>query len=185
MVNMDDVCLIMLTDEEEKRQISILCDSESKYQLDLRTHAVRVVSDEGTVIGPAPEELVRTMLPETLCSIITYMTALQLQVVITNVFGGGYKAVIEDAVTGTTFPVRASDGVLLTVVNKHIPLLVEETLWEYQSLPLMKENTGVALPINTLPDDMLRASLEKAIDEERYEQAKHIKEEMERRGIGD
>lgn len=181
MVNVDDIAIIMLTDMEEKRQVSILCDMDSKYHIDLRTHAVRIISDDGTVIGPPPSDLTRLMLPEVLCSIINYMTDLQLQVVITNVLDGKYQAVIEDINTGTTFPVRASDAVLLSVSNKHIPLLIEEALWDYQSLPLMKDSTGVALPINTLTDDMLNASLERAIENEHYEQAKQLKEEIDRR----
>lgn len=181
MVNVDDMAIIMLTDVEEKRQVSILCDMDSKYNIDLRTHAVRIVSEDGGVLGPPPEELTRLMLPEVLCSIINYMTDLQLQVVITNVYDGRYQAVIEDVNTGTTFPVRASDAVLLAVSNKHVPLLIEEALWDYQSLPLMKDSAGVALPINTLTEDMLNASLERAIENEHYEQAKQLKEEIDRR----
>lgn len=181
MVNVDDMAIIMLTDCQEKRQVSILCDIASKYQLDLRSHSVRIVSDDGTLMGPPPSELTRLMLPEVLCSIINYMTDLKLQVVITNVYDGNYQAVIEDANTGTTFPVRASDAVLLAVANKHIPIFIEETLWEYQSLPLMKESTGIAIPINTLTLEMLDASLERAIENENYEQAKQLKEEIERR----
>lgn len=175
------MAIIMLTDKEESRQVSILCDIASKYQLDLRSHAVRIVSDDGTVIGPPPSELTRLMLPEVLCSIIDYMTNLQLQVVITNVYDGKYHAVIEDVNSGTTFPVRASDAILLAVANKHIPILIEKALWEYQSLPLMKEATGIAIPINTLTSEMLDASLERAIENENYEQAKQLKEEIDRR----
>ena len=39
----------------------------------------------------------------------------------------------------------------------------------------------MAIPINSLTKEMLEASLEKAIENEEYETAKHIKEELDRR----
>lgn len=179
--DMEDVALVMLTDMDVKRQISIFCDMPSKYQIDLRTHSVRILSANGEELATPPAELTRLMLPEVLCSIINYMTELQLQVVITNVYEGKYHVVIEDAKTGTTFPVRASDGILLALAHKHMPIYIDYDLWKYQSLPLIKDNTGVALPINTLTDDLLKSSFEKCIAEENYEQAKQLKEEIDRR----
>ena len=48
-------------------------------------------------------------------------------------------------------------------------------------MPLKKGQPGVAIPINSLTREMLEASLEKAIENEEYETAKHIKEELDRR----
>lgn len=181
MQNIEDVALVMLTDMNEERQVSIFCDMPMKYQIDLRTHSVRILSADGEELATPPAELTRQMLPEVLCSIINYMTDLQLQVVITNVYEGKYLVVIEDAKTGTTFPVRASDGILLALAHKHMPIYIDYNLWQYQSLPLIKDNTGVALPINTLTDGLLKSSLEKSIAEENYEQAMKLKEEIDRR----
>lgn len=181
MVNVEDIALITLTDMREERQISIFCDMATKYQLDLRSSSVRILTAEGEQLSTPPAELTRLMLPEVLCSIINYMTDLELQVVITHVYDGMYHAVIEDAHTKTTFPVRASDAILLAVANRHMPIYIDSNLWKYQSQPVLKNNAGISLPINTLTEDMLKKSLQKAIDEEQYEQAKQLKEELERR----
>ena len=41
----------------------------------------------------------------------------------------------------------------------------------------------MALPVNTITDDMLKSALEKAIQEENYELASHLRDEMKRRNL--
>ena len=178
MVNNTDIGIISLVDEAETRHLSIVCDRFTKFQFDLRSGLADTEEETVQAIG---ENAGRTLLPEALMGIINYMTDLKLCVVVTNVVDGVYRAVIEDERTGTTFPVKATEGVLLTLANKHVPLYAEATLWQYQSVPLKKGQPGVAIPINSLTKEMLEASLEKAIENEEYETAKHIKEELDRR----
>ena len=178
MVNNTDIGIISLVDESETRHLSIVCDKFTKFQFDLRSGLANTEEEHVQAIG---ENAGRTLLPEALMGIISYMTDLKLCVVVTNVVDGIYRAVIEDERTGTTFPVKATEGVLLTLVNKHVPLYAEKRLWQYQSVPLKKGQPGVAIPINSLTKEMLEASLEKAIENEEYETAKHIKEELDRR----
>lgn len=178
MVNNPEISIIGLTDAKETRQLSIVCDAHTKFQLDLRTSADKPEDGLMHAIGDSAG---RILLPEALMGIISYMTNLKLCVVITNVVDGVYRAVIEDEITGTTFPVRASEGVLLTLANKHVPLYAEQTLWKYQSVELKKGSPGIAIPINSLTPEMLQESLDKAIENEEYEVAKHIKEEMDKR----
>lgn len=178
MVNNTDIGIISLVDEAETRHLSIVCDRFTKFQFDLRSGLANTEEEPVQAIG---ENAGRTLLPEALMGIINYMTDLKLCVVVTNVVDGIYRAVIEDERTGTTFPVKATEGVLLTLANKHVPLYAELRLWQYQSVPLKKGQPGVAIPINSLTKEMLEASLEKAIENEEYETAKHIKEELDRR----
>lgn len=179
MVNNTDIGIISLTDEAETRHLSIVCDRFTKFQFDLRTDLEH--TDEDLVHYSFGDNAGKTLLPEALMGIISYMTDLKLCVVITNVVDGIYRAVIEDERTGTTFPVKATEGVLLTLANKHVPLYAEGVLWQFQSVPLKKGQPGVAIPINSLTKEMLETSLEKAIENEEYETAKHIKEELDRR----
>lgn len=181
MVNNPEIGIICLTDELDTRQLSIVCDKFTKFQFDLRTDSSSV---EDNLVSAFGDNAGRKLLPEALMGIINYMTDLKLCVVVTNVIDGVYRAVIEDERTGTTFPVRASEGVLLTLANKHVPLYAEQTLWQYQSVPVKKDSPGVAIPINSLTKEMLETSLEKAIENEEYETAKHIKEELDRRNQG-
>ena len=178
MVNNTDIGIISLVDEAETRHLSIVCDRFTKFQFDLRSGLADTEEETVQAIG---ENAGRTLLPEALMGIINYMTDLKLCVVVTNVVDGVYRAVIEDERTGTTFPVKASEGVLLTLANKHVSLYAEQRLWQYQSVPLKKGQPGVAIPINSLTREMLETSLEKAIENEEYETAKHIKEELDRR----
>ena len=178
MVNNTDIGIISLVDESETRHLSIVCDKFTKFQFDLRSG---LANDDSESVHAFGDNAGRTLLPEALMGIINYMTDLKLCVVVTNVVDGIYRAVIEDERTGTTFPVKATEGVLLTLVNKHVPLYAEKKLWQYQSVPLKKGQPGVAIPINSLTKEMLEASLEKAIENEEYETAKHIKEELDRR----
>ena len=181
MVNNQDVSIICLSDELETRQLSIVCDKFTKFQFDLRSDSSM---QNDALVHSFGDNAGRILLPEALMSIISYMTDLKLCVVVTNVVDGVYRAVIEDERTGTTFPVRATEGVLLTLANKHVPLYAEQTLWKYQSVPMKKDQPGVAIPINSLTREMLETSLEKAIENEEYETAKHLKEELDRRGKG-
>lgn len=178
MVNNQEVGIICLSDEMETRQLSIVCDKFTKFQFDLRNDSL---AQNDALLHSFGDNAGRILLPEALMSIISYMTDLKLCVVITNVVDGVYRAVIEDVRTGTTFPVRATEGVLLTIANKHVPLYAEQTLWKYQSVPMKKDQPGVAIPINSLTREMLETSLEKAIENEEYETAKHLKEELDRR----
>ena len=178
MVNNTDIGIISLVDESETRHLSIVCDKFTKFQFDLRSG---LANDDSESVHAFGDNAGRTLLPEALMGIINYMTDLKLCVVVTNVVDGIYRAVIEDERTGTTFPVKATEGVLLTLVNKHVPLYAEKRLWQYQSVPLKKGQPGVAIPINSLTKELLEASLEKAIENEEYETAKHIKEELDRR----
>ena len=41
---------------------------------------------------------------------------------------------------------------------------------------------GVAMPLNTLSMEMLEQALQRSIEEERYELAKQLKDEINRRG---
>ena len=162
MVNNTDIGIISLVDESETRHLSIVCDKFTKFQFDLRSGLANTEEEPVQTIG---ENAGRTLLPEALMGIISYMTDLKLCVVVTNVVDGIYRAVIEDE----------------RIANKHVPLYAEQRLWQYQSVPLKKGQPGVAIPINSLTREMLEASLEKAIENEEYETAKHIKEELDRR----
>lgn len=182
MVNIPTACLVTLTDENETRQLNVICDNITKFQLDIRTSSEGINIDNGDLVAEKGYTLsTRLMLPEVLCSIVNYMTDLQLIVVITNVYDGVYSAVIEDSRTGTTFPIRVSDGILLSVANKFVPIYIEKALWDYQSVPYNKVANGVSIPINALPIELLEASLEQAIENEQYEKAQQLKDELDRR----
>lgn len=170
--------LLILTDIGEKRQLAVVCDDIMRHEFGVRRG--KYVGDEEKRKEVA--EMLRYTLPETFASIIKHLTQLQLAVVIVSVFDGQYRAVIEDAASGTALPIRISDGALLCYADATIPLYIEESLWMRQSMPYMGQNApGISMPLNTLTKEMLEQALEKSIAEERYELAKQLKDELDRR----
>ena len=76
--------------------------------------------------------------------------------------------------------VRMSDAVLLSIISD-IPLYAENNLLKVQSVPYDENVKGVAIPINTMDMERLKLALDKAIAEENYELASHLRDEIERR----
>lgn len=180
-VNSENIfSLLIVTDINEERQLAIMVDPNMRHEFALRRG--KYVGDD--IHRKTATEMLSFMLPETLSAIIKYMTQLELSVVIVNIFDGEYKAILEDQKTGTSFPIRVSDGILLAYADSHIPLYIEEVLWKNQSTKYMGENArGISLPLNTLTTDMLKEALQKCIDEEKYEIAEQLKKELERRSF--
>lgn len=169
--------LLILTDKDEQRQISIVCDSTIREAFAIRKmkhHSDASVREKYT-------EQLKDCLPETLSSLIKYLTNMELSVIIVNVFNGEYNALIEDKTTGTSLPIRVTEGVLLSYADPHVPLYIEQSLWLRQSVPFMGENTRIAMPLNTLSMEMLKNALQRCIDEENYELAQQLKLEIDRR----
>jgi bifunctional DNase/RNase len=82
---------------------------------------------------------------------------------------------------GNTSRIRMSDAVLLSLISK-IPLYIEENLMNRQCFPYNeKTQYQLSIPINTMNLDHLKRELEKAVDEENYELASHLRDEIKRR----
>ena len=102
------------------------------------------------------------------------------ELIIDNIVDGQYRTVVYNKETMESLLIRASDAVLLSIVA-NIPLYIEAGLMQRQSV-IYKENArGVSLPVNTISDEMLQAALDKAIADENYELASHLRDEKRRR----
>lgn len=207
IVSSPSTSVIVLTDVEETRQLTIICNSYTRLELSVRTNVINPANiqfhideesqendannnfrDDLEGLGDDPAQKLKadkqftgSKLPEVLCSIIQYMTNMRLGITISNIVNGEYRAAIIDYTSGTRFPLQITDAIILHIANPHIPLTINPTLWKYQSMPFKKDGQGVAMPINTLTVPMLSRALQNAIDDERYEEAKAIKEELDRR----
>ena len=76
--------------------------------------------------------------------------------------------------------IRVSDAVLLAQIAR-LPIYIDRVLMSKQSVPYIKEARGVSIPVNTISTDMLQDALAKAIEEEKYELASHLRDELKRR----
>ena len=110
----------------------------------------------------AGTSLTERLLPEVLCSINPRMTGEHYEVLFNSIIDGQYKALLVDKDDLTLTPIRASDAVLLAQVAKLDIFMI-------------------ALPVNALSMEMLRHALDKAIEEENYELASMLRDEMRHR----
>ena len=165
IVGSQEVALMVLTDENEERQLSVVCDKAMAYELSMR-------------VGDAP--INPFLLPEVLCRVMGDMDAEHYEVFINGLVEGQYRAVLLNKQTYDMVPIRVSDGVLLSLIAR-LPLFIEQNLMNRQSVKYKQGTSGVAIPVNTLSNDMLKEALETAISDENYELASHLRDEIRRR----
>lgn len=165
IVGTDDLALLTLTDEAKKRQISIVCDRATALQVELRLKDLPVT---------------KNMLPEVLCRMTNLKTDFDFEIIIDDLTGGQYRTILYNKNTLETTIIRASDAVLLSIIAD-IPIFIETDLLNRQSVPYNADARGVTLPVNTISDDMLQTALDRAIADENYELASHLRDEKRRR----
>lgn len=165
IVGTEDMGLLILTDELKKRQISIVCDKAMAVQLELRTKSIPIV---------------QIMLPEVLCKMFDINADSGYELIIDDIIDGQYRTILYDRSNVKSVVIRASDAVLLSYVS-NIPIFIDSALMARQSVAYKENSRGVSLPVNTISDKMLQAALEKAILDENYELASHLRDEKKRR----
>lgn len=165
IVGDDNLGLLILTDIAQTRQLSIICDKQMEYQFGLR-------------MSKAP--VANIMLPEVMAQVLSRQTTLNIELQIYDIVDGQYQASLVNNDTLQTVPIRASDAILFSFVS-HCPLYIDERLMMRQSVPYSTNSPGMAIPVNSISNSMLQSALKKAIQEENYELASHLHEEMQRR----
>lgn len=165
IVGDDNLGLLILTDIAQTRQLSIICDKQMEYQFGLR-------------MSKAP--VANIMLPEVMAQVLSRQTILNIELQIYDIVDGQYQASLVNNDTLQTVPIRASDAILFSFVS-HCPLYIDERLMMRQSVPYSTNSPGMAIPVNSISNSMLQSALKKAIQEENYELASHLHEEMQRR----
>jgi len=165
IMSTDKIGLIVLADMDETRDISVMCDRSMVDQILLRVKNVERTSH---------------LLPEVLVNVLQNQTMLDFMLVFSDVIDGEYQVTLYNRASLVPVRMRASDAVLLHVISK-IPIYIERGLFMRQSAPYEASNTKVAIPLNTLSEDLLKAALEDAIAHEQYEMASTLRDEINRR----
>lgn len=165
IVGTDDLGLLILTDESKERQITIVCDKAMAVQIELRVKKLPIT---------------RIMLPEVMSKLLSSYADSDFELLIDDIIDGQYRTLLYNRTTLTPMWIRASDAVLLSLVGD-IPLYIESGLMRRQSVAYRENSRGVSLPVNTISDEMLQAALDKAIADENYELASHLRDEKKRR----
>lgn len=162
IVGSDNLSVILLTDEERRRALSVVCDDTMAQQILLRKHS---------------PTFCRNMLPEALLQMMT----IDHEMTIYGIHEGLYQVVLANHEYERSVRLRMSDAILLTIICPEIPLYIEENLMQRQSVTFNPEATGIAIPINTMDNQRLNTALQHAIEEENYELASHLRDEINRR----
>ena len=166
VVGGDGIAVARMLDEHEQRSLNVVVDEPLAAQLALRT-------------GNNPE--CKRMLPETLYDLLSQVVGQKpLEITVYAIRNGQYHVMLLNRYTLNTVAIRISDAILLSVVAD-VPFYVEANLMNHQSTPFDREASGVGLPINTLDTPRLNAILKKAISDEDYELAAHVRDELQTR----
>jgi len=152
-----DTTVILLTDEARQRVISVMCDEATALQFSIR-------------VGNGYSH---TLLPEALLQVC----GSQLEMMIFGLFEGQYQVVLMNMDTGVTTRLRMCDAILLSIISE-TPLYIEERLMQQQSVPFDENSQRIAIPINTMDIQSLQSALAKAVDDEDYKLASHIRDEI-------
>lgn len=167
IVGSTDIGLLVLTDSAEQRQVALPCDRHVLNEFSLRMENNPVVDK---------------LLPEVLWNVIHWQSDLRLEIHIDQLVDGKYQAMLSNVDTLDEIPVSASDAVLLSFVSRgDISILMEESLFMRQSTVYDSQAIGISLPVNTISDEMLQNALDKAVKNENYEMASHLRDEINRR----
>ncbi|MBR6194250.1 MAG: bifunctional nuclease family protein [Prevotella sp.] len=154
-----------LTDADEQRAISVICDKAMTEQMSIRFNRL-------------PGR--KMMLPEVLFQMMSDAGMGNLELMVYDIHDGQYIVSLLNKKTNSFLPIRMSDAVLLHYITR-IPFYINEDLMIRQSSPYTPEARGIPIPINTLDTERLNLELERAIAEEDYRLASHLHEELQKR----
>ncbi len=165
----NDCSFVTLIDKYATREINVACDRITATQIDLRMEPKIPIT--------------HLLLPEVLMSIIgKHIDISKMYILISDIKNGQYIVHVHDGSDEDDgVQIRISNAILLSVASG-IPLIIEEWLMRLQSVPHCDENRErLAVPINSISDDMLQDSLKRAVDNEDYELASELNKEIKRR----
>ncbi len=161
----EDTSLIILVDEKDERQISIICENDIAARIQYRQRHAKEA---------------RKLIPEALSAVIRMKGGAPLEILIIGIYSGQYQTVLNARDLTDFVPIRDTEAVLLSVAAG-IPIYIEANLMTMQSVSYKKGEQGIPLPTNTLSLDMLRKALEHAVESENYELASHLRDEIRKR----
>lgn len=167
IVGAADIGLLILTDEQEERQIAIPCNSALVN--DFRHRLTKGGSQKPT-------------LAETLWSFISRTGEYAFEIEIECISQGEYTAVLSETEHFSEEIMDVGQAILLSYISHgEVLIFLDTQLFQRQSTPYDPHTAAIALPVNVLSPEMLQSALDKAIETENYELAQQLKQELENR----
>lgn len=163
--NSHEFAIVSLANEQKTRMVTIVCLTEVANAIKMRMQQYKI------------NEI---LLPEATAQLMQLNGLDHYELLIDNLIEGQYMAYLHDTVSEKNVRIRITDGILLAQAAK-MPICIDEELLSKQSVRYRSLKNGVSIPVNTITIDMLKESLQKAIDEEDYEMAAKLHEELKNR----
>lgn len=160
-----EACVVTLTDAEEERALSIVTDKPMANEIKFRQ---------------LDKDVKHPHLVDVLARMICEQGSQAYHVVFEANGNIGPKAKLVNATSGSAYSLPQDEAVLLALAAGLEIFTNMEVLQKFTT-PFRKDVMSVALPIVGLPDSLLKKALEKAVEEENYEGASFIRDEMKRR----
>ena len=161
----DDACVITLTDMAETRALSIVLAKEMASEIKRHEHKA---------------EETRNHLVDVFAQVMKDEEITHYRIEFEGIQDRGFKAKLVNTITGKGYELLPETAVLLSLTSGFEMCAPLEGLQKF-STRFNKEVMSVALPIMSLPDSLLQKALDKAVEEENYEGASFIRDEMKRR----
>lgn len=161
----DDACIITLTDEGEKRALYIVLEKEVANEI--KMHEKKMEDADCQLV-------------DVFSKVLKDEGAVHYRIVFEGILNQGLKAKLVNVITDASYDIRPEMAVLLALKSDFEMCTSLDVLQKF-STPYNKNVMSVALPIMSLPDSLLHKALEKAVEEENYEGASFIRDEMKRR----
>lgn len=163
----DNLVLAVLVDVAEQRQLVIPCDRHQAYQIRLR-------------MDPNMLKERNDLLPEVLAELMPFSFLLTYRFEIYALHEGKYMSCLRNTETGEKKNIRCTDGILLSLITG-MEIYADRGLMTKQSAEYNPNFTQMAVPVNVITDKMLEESLRKAIENENYELASSLRDELKKR----
>ena len=161
----EEACVVTLTDAEEERALSIVTDKPMANEIKFRQ---------------LDKDVKHPHLVDVLARMICEQGPQAYHVVFEANGNIGPKAKLVNATSGSAYSLPQDEAVLLAL-TAGLEIFTNMEVLQKFTTPFRKDVMSVALPIVGLPDSLLKKALEKAVEEENYEGASFIRDEMKRR----
>lgn len=162
----DDICIISLLDEPGEREISIVCDKGVGMMIELFL---------------TKPDVVKTSLTNVLADILTHQIDFDMEIAIEGLDDGVYITYLVNNTTGKRVRIKASEAVYLSLISD-VPIFIDGELMKTQSIRHKEvSSSSMSLPVNAVSMEMLQTALDNAINDENYELASRLRDEIRNR----
>ncbi len=169
------VGLLVLVDELEERQIVVLTDRPTAMNISATYEAKKSPMAMDRFVNRSALSVILSYLPDEMKKLMF--------IEVSGLINGQYNAQLfrrNADIMEIPKDIRISEAILLSIISD-IPIYIDDHLWRIQSTAYNANSSGTAIPMNTLPLDMLKKALQESIEREDYESAKMLNDEIHNR----